>query len=314
MSGAFTLSVDVEGLWGLFFVRSYVKDQRAAKAGRRALPAMLALLEERRMRATFAFVGHLFLDRCGPWKGEAHPGAPRPWYSWYPHDWYGDDPGGDEHSHPLWYARSQALAVAAAGHEVGAHGFAHAILDPSCVPSDVADHEFGAAQRAAATAGLPPLRSFVFPQNVVGHADRLAPAGYACYRESDGGVPARAGPPGGLARAKKLAGHALASAPHVGKAVRREDGVVAVPSSFPLLSRDGLRKAVTRKARVARVTKGLDLAAKQGALLHVWTHPHAFPDDKSLGDLAAVLDAVAARRDKGDVEVLTMAEVADRVP
>jgi peptidoglycan/xylan/chitin deacetylase (PgdA/CDA1 family) len=146
VTGTFTLSVDVEGLWGLFFVRSYVDDPSAATAGRAALPRMLQLLAERRMRATFAFVGHLLLDRCGPWKGEAHPGAPRPRYPWYDRDWYSDDPGGSEDSHPLWYARSQALATAAAGHDVGAHGFAHAILDPSSVGADVADAEFSLAQ------------------------------------------------------------------------------------------------------------------------------------------------------------------------
>jgi hypothetical protein len=312
VSGAFTLSVDVEGLWGLFFVRSYVDDPRAAEAGRRALPRMLELLAERRMRATFAFVGHLLLGRCGPWKGAAHPDAPRPEYPWYDRDWYADDPGGDEASHPLWYARSQALAAAAAGHDVGAHGFAHAILDETCVGADAADFEFASAQAAARDAGLPPLRSFVFPQNVVGHADRLARAGFACYRESDGGRGARAGPPGGLRRARNLAEHAMAAAPFVGRASRRADGVVSVPSSFPLLGREGLRRAVTRGARVARVEKGLDAAAREGALLHVWTHPHAFAGDASLADLAAVLDAVARRRDRGDAEVLTMAEVADR--
>lgn len=310
MSGVFTLSVDVEGLWGLFFVRSYVEDPRAAQAGREALPKMLALLAERRMAATFAFVGHLLLDRCGPWTGPPHPEVPRPRYPWYGRDWYADDPGGDERSHPLWYARSQALEAARAGHEVAAHGFAHAILDAGCVGADVADAEFARAQEAARGAGLPPLASFVFPQNVVGHADRLARAGFRCYRESDGGRGARAGPPGGLRRARNLAEHALAAAPFVGRPQRRDDGVVALPSSFPLLGRDGLRAAVTRRARVARVEKGLDAAAREGAMLHVWTHPHAFGDEDALGDLAAVLDAVAARRDRGDCEVLTMAEAA----
>jgi peptidoglycan/xylan/chitin deacetylase (PgdA/CDA1 family) len=307
VSGTFTLSVDVEGLWGLFFVRSYVEDTSAAQAGRRALPRMLSLLAERRLHATFAFVGHLFLDRCGPWTGAPHPDAPRPKYSWYDRDWYADDPGGDETSHPLWYARSQALAAAAAGHDVGAHGFAHAILDSSCVGADVAESEFAQAQAAARAAGLPPLRSFVFPQNVVGHADRLAAAGFACYRESDGGRGARAGPPGGLRRARNLAEHALAAEPFVGRPARRADGVVALPSSFPLLGREGIRKAVTRGARVARVEKGLDAAARDGAMLHVWTHPHALSDEESFSDLVAVLDAVARRRDRGDVQVLTMA-------
>jgi peptidoglycan/xylan/chitin deacetylase (PgdA/CDA1 family) len=313
VSGTFTLSVDVEGLWGLFFVRSYVDDPSAAMAGREALPRMLELLAERRMHATFAFVGHLFLDRCGPWKGTPHPGAPRPRYPWYDRDWYADDPGGDESSHPLWYARSQALDVARAGHDIGAHGFAHAILDETCVGRDVADAEFAAAQAAARDAGLPPLASFVFPQNVVGHADGLAAAGFACYRACDGGRTARAGPPGGLRRARNLAEHALAAVPFVGRPVRREDGVVEIPSSFPLLGREGLRRAVTRAARVARVEKGLDAAAREGAMLHVWTHPHAFADETSLGDFAAVLDAVARRRARGDVEVVTMAEAARRV-
>ena len=31
MSGVFTLSIDVEGLWGLFFVRRYVDDPRTAE-------------------------------------------------------------------------------------------------------------------------------------------------------------------------------------------------------------------------------------------------------------------------------------------
>lgn len=312
MSGVFTLSVDVEGLWGLFFVRRYVDDPRAAKAGRDALPRMLELLAERRMHATFAFVGHLFLDRCGPWTGPPHPDAPRPKYPWYTRDWYADCPGGDESSHPLWYARSQALDVARRGHDVGAHGFAHAILDDICVGPEVADAEFAAAQRAARDAGLPPLSSFVFPQNVVGYADRLAAAGFACYRASDEGHAAQAGPPRGLRRAGNLAKHAVAATPYVGHPVRRKDGVVELPSSFPMLGREGLRRAVTRAARVARVEKGLDAAAREGAMLHVWTHPHAFADEKSLGDLAAALDAVARRRDRGDVEVLTMAEAARR--
>ncbi len=312
MTARFVLSVDVEGLWGLFFVRSYVEDTSAAQAGRRALPAMGTLLAERGMAATFAFVGHLLLDHCGPWDGAPHPTAPRPSYPWYDRDWYGDDPGGEEAAHPLWFARSQALALHAQGHEIGAHGFAHAILDASCVAREVAVFEAAEAQRAAAAAGLPPLRSFVFPQNVVGHADVLAAAGFSCYRDSDCGRTARAGPPGGMGRAASLARHALAATPFVGRPRVRGDGVVILPSSFPLLGRDGLRRVVTRAARVARIEKGLTRAAREDAVLHVWTHPHAFADQGALDDLAAVLDVAAAWARRGDAEVLTMGTLAAR--
>ena len=312
MTARFVLSVDVEGLWGLFFVRSYVADTSAASAGRAALPRLSALLAERGAAATFAFVGHLFLDHCGPWEGAPHPAAPRPRYPWYDRDWYGDDPGRDEASEPLWYARSQALAVHAQGHDVGAHGFVHAILDAPCVPREVAQGEMEGAQAAAAAAGLPRLRSFVFPQNVVGHVDALAAAGYTCYRDTDGGRPVRAGPPGGAGRAAALARHALAAPPPVGVPRVRDDGVVVVPSSFPLLGREGLRGVVPRAARVARVEKGLARAAREGAVLHVWTHPHAFAGQAAFDDLAAILDVVAAWRARGDAEVLTMAALAER--
>ncbi len=310
--GRFCLSVDVEGLWGLFFVRAYVDDPTLASGGRDALPRMGRLLEERGLAGTFAFVGHLLLDACGPWEGSAHPEIPRPTYPWYDRDWYDDDPGTDEARAPLWYARSQALAIHAMGHEVAAHGFAHAILDESHVPRAVADAELTSAQAAAVDAGLPTLRSFVYPQNVVGHVDALAAAGYGCYRESDAGQPARAGPPGGLQRAANLARHALAATPFVGHPMVRDDGVVALPSSFPILGREGLRRVVRRSARVARIEKGLRRAATEGAVLHVWTHPHAFATEEALDDLAAVLDVVAEWSERGDIEVLTMADMAER--
>jgi hypothetical protein len=311
VTARFTLSVDVEGLWGLFFVRSYVDDPSAARAGRVALPRMGAMLADREMAATFVFVGHLLLDSCGPWQGRPHPAAERPEYPWYDRDWYADDPGTDEARDPLWYARSQALAIAAQGHDVGAHGFAHVILDPTCVSRGVAADEMRLAQEAAKAAGLPTLRSFVFPQNVIGHVDALAEQGFTCYRDTDGGLPVRAGPPGGLGRAANLARHALAAPPHVGQARVRDDGVVVVPSSFPLLGREGLRRVVTRGARVARIEKGLAQAAREDAILHVWTHPHAFASPEAFADLADILDTVAAWVARGDARVLTMAGLAD---
>ncbi len=311
MSARFVLSLDVEGLWGLFFVRSYVERPDAALAGRAALPRLAREIAERGVRATFAFVGHLLLDRCGPWDGLAHPELPRPAYPWYDRDWYDDDPGGDESSAPLWYARSQVAACRAHGHEIGAHGFAHAILDTTCVPREVAVAEFAQAQRAAADADLPPLRSFVFPQNVVGHEDALAAAGFTCYRDADLGRPARAGPPGGMGRAARLAAHAVAAAPWVGTPRVRDDGVVVVPSSFPLLGREGVRRLVPRAARAARIEKGLERAAREDAVLHVWSHPHAFADEAAFDDLREALDRVAAWCARGDARALTMGALAE---
>ena len=79
-----------------------------------------------------------------------------------------------------------------------------------------------------------------------------------------------------------------------------------------MLGREGMRQAITRAARVARVEKGLASAASEGAVLHLWTHPHAFGAEAALDDLAAVLDVVVTWRDRGDVEVLTMGALAGK--
>ena len=72
MKPTFIFSVDVEGLWGVFFVKKWRENAEAARGAREAVPAMLRLLDERRIPATFAVVGHLFLDRCA-----GHPKAER---------------------------------------------------------------------------------------------------------------------------------------------------------------------------------------------------------------------------------------------
>lgn len=312
MTATFVLSADVEGLWGLFFVRSYVEDTSVAEGGLVGLSALSRGMAERDLKGTFAFVGHLFHDRCGPWDcgDRPHPDFPRPRYDWYDRDWLGDDPGTDEDRDPLWYGRRQAQATAADGHEIGAHGYVHAILDEGQVGPEIARAELENARRAAEDAGLGPLRSFIFPQNVVGHVDELTRAGYLCYRDTDGGRPVRAGPPGGLGRALNLARHALGTTPFVGVPRVRDDGLVVIPSSFPLIGREGLRKGVTRAARVARIERGLRAAAAAGAVLHPWTHPHAFGTEAARDDLLAILDRVALWRDRGDARVLTMGELA----
>ena len=59
MTARFLLSVVVEALWGLFFVRSYVDDPSAATAGRTALPRLGTMLAERLLNVSNGLVGHV---------------------------------------------------------------------------------------------------------------------------------------------------------------------------------------------------------------------------------------------------------------
>jgi hypothetical protein len=308
----FVFSVDVEGLWGVFFVRRHREDRVAARGAREAVPAMLRLLDERRLPATFAFVGHLLLDRCARVGGRPHPEMPRARYPWWEEDWYAHDPCSSEAEAPDWYGRALVDAVAASpgGHEIGSHGFSHAVFEEAHMPAAVARAELDASRAAGRGLGLD-LRSFVYPQNVVGHRRLLAPAGFACYRAPDGDEPQRAGPPGGAHRAVRLARHLAGTEPPVGRP-RAVDGLVEIPSSMPIVGAEGIRVLISRRARVARARRGLEAARREGAVFHLWTHPHAFAGRGAgvLDSLAETLDAVALLRDRGEIEVRTMGDLA----
>jgi hypothetical protein len=262
--------------------------------------------ERRDVRATFAFVGHLFLDRCERVDGRAHPEMVRPDHSSFDGDWYDHDPCTDLERDPLWYGLDLVRKVrdARPAHEIGAHGFSHALLDGS---RELARSEMEASAAAARAAGVT-VRSFVFPRNVVvfprnvvGHTGQLSRSGFTHYRA--------AGDAKGAARA--FLGRLLGAAPPVSRP-RVVDGVVEVPTSIPMVPAIGIRRIVPLRASLAEVRKGLERARDRKAVFHLWTHPHNFVEGRArmLRYLDGALALVTAFRDWGDVEVRTMGEVS----
>ena len=84
--GTFLLTFDVELIWGVFFDAGW-RRRALARWGpvREVFAEILGVLDRHAIPATFAFVGHLFLDRCerGP-DGRTHPEMPRPRHRFFP--------------------------------------------------------------------------------------------------------------------------------------------------------------------------------------------------------------------------------------
>jgi peptidoglycan/xylan/chitin deacetylase (PgdA/CDA1 family) len=309
--GTFLLTFDVELIWGVFFDARWRRRALAHfGAVREVFPRLLGTLARHDVRATFAFVGHLFLGSCARVDGRTHPEMVRPVHRHFPGDWYAFDPGTDVARDPLFYAPDLVRLVREARplHEIGAHGFSHAFLDTD---RDLARAEMRAAAEAARAAGVA-ARSFVYPRNLVGFPEELAGAGFTHYREAGAGgsreMPPRRGP---LARAARLAARLLGAGPPVGLP-RRVGPVVEVPASVPILPASGARRLVPNAVRVAEVRRGLARARDRGAVFHLWTHPHNFVGgtEKSLAFLDRALGLVSAARERGEVRVATMSEVA----
>lgn len=79
--GAFLISIDTEMAWGSVHHRD-VGRHYSYQAEREFIDRLLALFDKYQIRATWAVVGHLFLDQCQAVDGRKHPEIVRPGYRW----------------------------------------------------------------------------------------------------------------------------------------------------------------------------------------------------------------------------------------
>jgi hypothetical protein len=151
----------------------------------------------------------------------------------------------------------------------------------------------------AAERGLT-LRSFVFPENKLGHTALLKQAGFRIYRGRNLG--GRGVEQGLGARVKSLVTRRL-TAPAV--APIWHDGLWEVPGS--MLFGDYLRPFSV----VSRARRGLRAAIRHNMIFHPWLHPQDLLLDPGLAlKLDTFLALVAQKRERGELEVMTMGELA----
>lgn len=309
--GAFALSIDTELAWGCFDRSDrdarFVLESRS----REVVPALLELFARYEISATWAIVGHLFLDGCPVVDGgRPHPELPRPRYDWYRQDWFGLDPGGPAPPNSLWCAPDLVTMIAAATprQEIASHSFSHLVYGDSGCPVDAADADLAACVSAARTRGMR-LMSFVYPRNVVGHVELLARHGFECYRGEDPAWFSRL--PGPLRRLGHYVDDLLARPPPTVSPQRQRD-VWNIPGSMLFQGSDGLRRLIPDRARTRRCLAGLRRAIERQEIFHLWFHPVNFATRTTamLRVFEPVLAAAAEARAAGRLDVLTMADAA----
>ena len=312
MRPTFVISIDTELVWGSFDHTSPAAFARRYPDLRGTIRALLAALEEFEIRATWALVGHLFLGSCEcDADGRAHAGLPRPSFSWYPHDWYGQDPCTDRARDPLWYGDDvvDLILDARVPQEIGSHSFSHMPFGDEGCPAHVAEADLAECVRLAEARGIT-LRSFVFPRNIEGHHQALAASGFTTYRGRD---PAWFDALPGMA---KRGGHFLDElarlSPPVSSPVRDGEGLWNIPGSMMLTGRNGVRRLLPMAGRVSKAKAGLARAVDEGKVFHLWMHPSNLAVDRNamISALRAVLAEAARLRDAGTLDVHSMGSLA----
>ena len=313
--GSFALTFDTELIWGSFDHTAPAAFAARYRDIRGTILAILRLLERYEIPATWAIVGHLFLRECRrDGSGIAHPELVHPKQAWFGRDWYESDPCANRDTHPLWYGDDilDVLQAASTPQEIGCHSFAHALFDDPLLTPEAVRSDLEACLALAERRGIT-LRSFVFPRNRQGHHDQLRRYGFSAFRGPDPTWHARF--PGTSARVAHLVDQAAAIRPPVSVPREYLPGLWNIPGSMVLLERSGVRRVIPVSATVRKARLGLQRAADDGGVFHLWTHPFnlASEPELMLRMLDEVLRYAVRLRNAGSIRFETMGAIAERM-
>lgn len=308
--GMFTLSIDLELAWGICDERIRRNTSQAIAHERSIIQGLISILSTYQISATWAVVGHLLLDRCERQDGNYHPEFPRRVLRNSDRDWLFQHP--DTHDE-IWYGRDIVSSIQRMSppQEIGSHSFFHIpfgnpAVNPEAVAKDVAMVRVAHEQLGQ------PVRSFVYPRNSIGHRATLLANGITAYR----GNPRRwfdfiRWVP--LWRALYFIGFLLRITPPTARAHKDSSGLVNIPESLLLLlGRNGIRKLLPASALVSMAKRGIDRAVDRKEVFHLWFHPINFIENEEVQfrSLKAIVSHVAELRDRGQIDVRTMNEIA----
>jgi peptidoglycan/xylan/chitin deacetylase (PgdA/CDA1 family) len=309
MSGIFILSLDTEIAWGTYTRADMRAFSPIFARYRGVLRQLIDLLDLYEVPATWAVVGHLFLQPGEP----APPGLEQPHYSW------SDQPDWErapDSSHPAWYYGPDVIELirgARAAHEIGTHTYTHVIAGQPAVTPQILDSQLAACVAAHQANGLE-LRSIVYPWNEIAYTDRLADHGILAYRGEERNW--YRGMPGPLGRLGHLLDRALAIPPPTYDldGLRPKGEVINLPASQFLMAYDGVRRLIPTGARVRQARIGLDRASQEDRLFHLWFHPFNLGTSPAMFEaLERILQEVARLRSEDGLRVMTMGQVAEWV-
>jgi peptidoglycan/xylan/chitin deacetylase (PgdA/CDA1 family) len=319
--GALIVSLDLELAWGTFdlwgpgatdiprpLAEIFLQTREVV------IDALLDLFRQHDVPATWAVVGHLFLDHCEPVNGVKHPDMPRPTHGWFKGDWYARDPASTVEADPIWYGRDivKKIIRAEPRQEIGCHSFSHVIFGDEGCSEEVAESEVRKCVALARDLGIE-LRSLVFPRSQEGHHEILSKYGFSCYRTPrPGWFGALGGRARGLAR---LVNDLFGLSPPCAVVKKQPTGLWSMSASAYYRSVVGAGRFVPIRSRVRQCVKGIDKAIDTKGVFHLCLHPWnlAVETERLIEGLRRVLRYAAEARLEGRLDLLSMGQLAERM-
>ncbi|MDF9745986.1 polysaccharide deacetylase family protein [Natrinema salsiterrestre] len=294
--GSVVISLDAELGWGFHDLPTPPSER--VEAGRRGWSVLLDLFSEYDVPATWAVVGHLLLDRCDGEHAD-HP-APNGWFERERSDWRDRE---DLRFGPDLVRETLESDV---DHEFASHSFSHVLFGRPETDRELAVAELERSIEIASDWNQS-VKSFVYPRNDVGHRDVLADQGIKAYRSKS--------PTGYGVRCMfdlTVLNRSILVEPTID-----EHGLVDIPASIFLFGFEGPARTVAESVwedpMVALARYGIDEAATNDGIFHMWLHPNNLTRERDDRRMRAILAYLDQRRSETELTVETMADVARRV-
>jgi hypothetical protein len=298
--GAFTVSLDFELAWGTRGRPSASSAGPYLNGTRIAIDRMLELFDRYGVSATWVMVGGLMLG-----------GSNR--HSLLSDPQYDDIPLGNSETAPDWYADDIVAKIrdCHTPQEIGCHTLTHMYVNETETSRQQFDWELSEFVSLFDQLGLPAPTSFIFPKHYMHHFDLIAKHGFKCYRGPESGWFEQL-PTARLRGAMRLLNSRLRRAPVVGLPSQSPEGLIEVPSSHFYAPFQSVGKYVSLKDRVAQAIAGLNAAARQKKIYHLWTHPFNMGcrTDELMSGLEQVLQHYQKLASAGEIEARPMKSFA----
>lgn len=295
------LSLDFELAWGSLDCdpSRYAREEAAALwTHETGAPWLLERLEERRLSATWATVGAMFLSEIR----EEHLAHAR--------QSKGIDRvrvGIDALQGRQWLAPEFTHRLQNSAQELGFHGWSHRSFYEDAMTAEDAEREFELCREVADERGFAG-RSFVFPRNHLGHIGQLAKHGFGVYRGIDTLFAS-----GRRGRSLEMLGAETLGVRPRRSRVRTSGGLVNVPGSAMVRFARGWRAAIPERGQRRRLANALRVSGKPDHVMHIWFHPINLYDrwPRMQRIVLGLLNDLAELRNQGRIEVRTMGSFAE---
>jgi peptidoglycan/xylan/chitin deacetylase (PgdA/CDA1 family) len=306
--GTVILSIDTEQIWGYLDLLNEAQFEEKYPNAPLVHEKLLDRLSAAGVGATWFVVGGMALRES--------IGAGDPRMIGLPPDWIRTIAGGSEQTAPLWFRRSfvERLRDAQPAQEIGLHGgLTHLIWTDPRARQDGVKRELSEGINALRQVGVKP-RSFSFTRNEEAYHELLADQGIRCFRGCPPALAWRLGRTfsGALWRA---ADEVRCATPPPVWPRRRSPDLWSIPASMFLYPLGPKRaRILSLGSRVERFRKGLNAARRSRGIFHFGFHPENLAESPQgftiLDDILAVLTRA---REQGDIELMTMSDVVDRM-